>query len=259
MLLGMPTLLEANDVEDCARLCKDLGLNFVELNMNMPQYQTDKIDVNFLNSLADKYGIAYTLHLDENTNVCDFNNLVAKAYSQSVADTIDIAKKLGARIINMHLSKGVYFTLPDKKVYLYEKYLERYLTSILEFRDLCEKKIGDSIIYICIENTNGFEDFQIKALDILLQSKVFGLTFDIGHNYASGGKDEDFILNNKAKLRHFHLHDATRSADHLAFGEGEINLSKYFDLAKRIGASCVIETKTLDSLQKSCDAAKRIC
>ena len=40
---GMPTLIETSTVEECAKLCAELGLDFIELNMNLPQYQLDKI------------------------------------------------------------------------------------------------------------------------------------------------------------------------------------------------------------------------
>ena len=36
--LGMPTLLEAAGAEESAALCAELGLQFVELNMNLPEY-----------------------------------------------------------------------------------------------------------------------------------------------------------------------------------------------------------------------------
>ena len=42
---GMPTLLELPDAEDCVRLCASLGLRFLELNMNLPQYQPDAVDI----------------------------------------------------------------------------------------------------------------------------------------------------------------------------------------------------------------------
>ena len=44
MLFGMPTLIETNTLEDCAVLCKDFNLDFIELNMNLPQYQLQNID-----------------------------------------------------------------------------------------------------------------------------------------------------------------------------------------------------------------------
>ena len=44
MHFGIPTLIELKSTEACAALCRELGLDFVELNMNLPEYQPDRID-----------------------------------------------------------------------------------------------------------------------------------------------------------------------------------------------------------------------
>ena len=54
MFLGMPTLIEKSDVKDCVKLCESLGLDFIELNMNLPEYQPDRIDVEKLVDVAKK-------------------------------------------------------------------------------------------------------------------------------------------------------------------------------------------------------------
>lgn len=118
MDFGMPTLIELKSLEACAALCKGLDLQFVELNMNLPEYQADRIDADAFAEIAQWYGIYYTIHLDENLNPCDFNEKVADAYTDTVLRTIELAKQLRIPVLNMHLSKGVYFTLPEKKVYL---------------------------------------------------------------------------------------------------------------------------------------------
>ena len=41
---GMPTLIENSTLEDNIVLCKELGLSFVELNMNFPECQVDKME-----------------------------------------------------------------------------------------------------------------------------------------------------------------------------------------------------------------------
>lgn len=181
---GMPTLIELSALEECAKLCSELGLDFIELNMNMPRYQIDKIDVEYFRRIAKKYNIYYTIHLDENLNVSDFNPYIANAYTKTVIQTIELAKQFGVNVLNMHLSKGVYFTMPSKKVFLFSEYKDSYNKSIVEFRKVCEAAIGDSDIKICIENCNGYEDFQKEAIELLLESKVFGLTFDVGHNHS---------------------------------------------------------------------------
>ena len=117
MQFGMPTLIENRNLEENAELCSELGLDFLELNMNMPMYQVDKIgDIHSLMELAGRYGIYYTIHLDENLNVCDFNEAVAEAYLDTVRRTIQIAEELGCPVINMHMNKGAvsytHLTLP---------------------------------------------------------------------------------------------------------------------------------------------------
>lgn len=253
---GMPTLIETSTLEECAKLCAELGLDFIELNMNMPQYQLDKIDVDYFRSIANKYGIYYTIHLDENLNVSDFNPYVAEAYIKTVADTVEIAKQLSIKVINMHMARGVYFTLPDRKVYLFSEYKEQYFKSIVAFRNMCENAIGDADIKICIENCDGYEEFQKKAIELLLESKIFDLTFDVGHNHGIGGTDEEFIMKHKDRLHHIHLHDAKGKKNHLALGAGEMDIEKYISLANKYNCRAVLETKTIDGLKQSVEWLK---
>lgn len=57
MDFGMPTLIEMDNLRDTAKLCKSLNLNFIEINMNLPQYQVDRIDICEFKSIAEEYGI----------------------------------------------------------------------------------------------------------------------------------------------------------------------------------------------------------
>ncbi len=254
---GMPALIELPEAEDCARLCGELGLQFVELNMNMPHYQVNVMNVEKLRRTAEKYHIYYTIHLDENLNVSDFNPYVSEAYSRTVQETIQIAKQLHTPTLNMHLSQGVYFTLPDRKVYLFEEYRQQYLQTIKTFRDACEKSIGESGLKICVENSSGYSSFQEQALQVLLESPVFALTFDIGHNHCIGGRDEAVIAGHGERLCHFHFHDAASGKDHLPLGTGEIDLGKYLDMARERGARIVLETKTIAGLKASAEWIKK--
>ncbi|MEA4890349.1 MAG: sugar phosphate isomerase/epimerase family protein [Clostridiaceae bacterium] len=254
---GMPTLIEVKSLEAGARLCKELGLRFIELNMNLPEYQADRIDAGEFAEIAQRYGIYYTIHLDENLNPCDFNRTVADAYTDTVLRTIELAKQLRVPVLNMHLSKGVYFTLPEKKVYLFDEYMDVYLNKLIAFRDQCEEAIGEADIKICVENADGYnKEFLQRGLAFLLESKVFALTFDIGHNAGIGGGDEKIIMKYKNKLCHMHMHDAREKSSHLPLGAGELDLLKYFHLAKTQNCRVVLETKTIAGLKESLEWIK---
>ena len=249
---GMPTLIEIPEPEQCAALCRELGLSFVEMNMNLPQYQVQTMDAAHLKRIGKEYSVSYTIHLDENMNVADFNPLIQEAYRQTVLETIALAKKLEIPVLNMHLPQGVYFTLPNRKVFVLGEYPRQYRDSLERFRDVCTAAIGHSGIRICVENWSGYADWQIPALDALLESPAFGLTYDVGHNLCKGGVDEPVILARKEHLHHMHLHDVKDGAkDHQALGTGELDKAKYLELAKERACSVVVETKTVAGLRQS--------
>jgi len=68
-----------------------------------------------------------------------------------------------------------------------------------------------------------------------------------------------FILENKEKLQHFHIHDGseTPAKNHLALGDGNINIEERITLAKECNARCVLETKTIAALEKSVEWLKQ--
>ena len=249
---GAPTMVEMENLEQAVQVCRDLRLDFLELNINFPQYLLDQLDVEKLRNLSEEYGIFYTLHLDDEMSIADFNPYIADGYCRTVYDAVELAKKLGIPKLNMHLSRGAKYTLPDRVIYFFEAYEAEYLERIRAFREECQARIGDSGILICVENTAGFLPFQKKAVEILLESPVFGLTFDIGHNYCSGNMDEEFILSHKDRLKHFHIHDCVEGKkDHRTLGTGELDVGRYLNLAESLGCTAVVETKTVESLAQS--------
>ena len=248
---GMPFLLETETQEECIALCKSLGLQFIEWNMNFPQCQLEHLNSDTLNRMRKEYGLYFTIHLDENLNISDFNCKVKQAYLETVIESIELAKQIEAPIINMHIEKGKYITLPEKKEFLFHKYNNYYMQNMLEFRDLCEHAIGDSGIQIAVENTDGFWQHEEAAIGILLESNCFGLTLDIGHSHAVGNADIPFYEKHMNKLIHMHIHDAKGSSNHLALGDGEIDLKQRLGMAHNTGARMVLETKTIDALKQS--------
>lgn len=256
--IGAPTMVEMETLEQAAQVCAELNLDFLELNINFPQYLLTELDVEKLKELSARHGIFYTLHLDDEMSIADFNPYIAEGYCKTVYDAIELSKALGIRKLNMHMSRGAKYTLPDRVIYFFEAYEKEYLERIRSFREECTRRIGDADITICVENTAGFLPFQQKAVELLLESPVFGLTFDIGHNYCSGDMDESFILAHKDRLKHFHIHDCVEGKkDHRTLGTGVLDVKRYLALAEELDCTAVVETKTVESLKQSMDWIRR--
>lgn len=263
---GMPTLIENSNLQENIDLCKSLGLRFIELNMNFPEYQIDRLwDYKMYYEAAEKAEIYYTIHLDETLNIADFNPLVREAYLETVRRTIEVAKKLlplskkygreanPPMIINMHMNHGIFITLPDKKVQMYDRDYDTYSEYFEIFLKKAEEWIGTYDIRINIENTDGYKPYEKKVIERLLESPRFGLTWDIGHSKAVKEIDVDFIKAHEDKLCHMHIHDGSENPpkNHQALGTGEIDLIDRLKTAERSGARCVLETKTIEALRES--------
>lgn len=249
MVFGMPYLLEMNSIEECAALCQRLRLSFVELNANFPACQDLRADK--LRELARRHGLYFTLHLEEECDPFAFNRRIRSAWMDTVVSAIRLAREAEIPLINMHLPKGIYITLPDRRAFLYDCYAAEYRKALLAFRKTVEKEVGDSGIMMCVENTNGFAPHELSALELLLDSPVFGLTLDIGHSHAVSDTDIPFYEKHADRLRHMHGHDAQGKRNHLALGDGGIDLKNRFAWAERSGARVVLETKTVAALERS--------
>ena len=153
----------------------------------------------------------------------------------------------------IHGCKNLSITLPDRKVQMYDRDFDVYMESFRKFREACEEWIGEADVKIAIENTDGFREYEKKAIMYLLESSCFVLTWDIGHSKAVGETDVPFILQHDNRLKHFHIHDGREQPpqNHLPLGEGEIDLASRIQKAQDCNARCVLETKTIEALRRS--------
>lgn len=252
MKFGMPTLVECENIRQCALVAEKYGLDFIEVNMSFPVYQPKMADVNEYLELSKEKGIFYTIHADEQLNPFDFNPFVADCYFKVMEECIEFAKKIGAPVINMHLLKGVYVTLPEKVILLTDVYKSEYLKRVKDFIAMCEKTVGDSKIKIAIENvdSNPFTESQTEALEYFMKSPVFALTLDVGHDDCLNGKDRHVFEKYPEKLVHMHLHDSDGKHAHLPLGEGKVEIDKKLALLP-CDKTCLVEVKTVAGLEKS--------
>ncbi|MBQ9084519.1 MAG: sugar phosphate isomerase/epimerase [Clostridia bacterium] len=259
MKFGMPTLVECRDIYGCVDLAKRLSLDFIEINTSFPQYQTEIMDRGELNRFRREGGIFYIVHADEGLNPFDYNRSVSECYFELMRRHIDFALCIGAPVINMHLMKGIYVTLPEKVILLNDVYRDEYLARVDEFISMCEREIGNEGLKIAIENVdaNPFTSAQRAAMPRFMASSVFALTLDTGHDECLGGKDRDVFAAYPDRLVHLHLHDSDGRSAHLPFGEGRINIKEKLGLLKNDG-TCLIEVKTARGLEESIEYLRRI-
>ena len=256
MKFGMPTLVECKDIYECALVASECGLDFIEINMSFPQYLPDSLDVEKLLEIKRERGLFYTIHADEQLNPFDFNPKVADCYLEVMRDTVRFAKTLDIPVINMHLLKGVYVTLPGKVILLTDVYDEEYMAGVRRFISMCEEEIGDADLKIAIENvdSNPFTESQLKALELFLKSPVFALTLDVGHEVCLGNKDTHVFEKYPQMIRHLHLHDSDGKKPHLALGDGTLDVIGKINAFG--GETCLLEVKTIEGLKKSVEYLK---
>lgn len=249
----MPVLVECADIGENVALAKELGLDFVELNASFPQYHCTESLLREARELHRETGIDYTLHLDEEGNPFDFHPTVAKAYREEFAEGLRFAADLGMKRVNMHLPRGVYVTLPEKRIYLCEVYNDAYMKAVLEFRTMCEKILDGTDTLVCVENTDGYFPYHLRAIDALLESSRFALTLDTGHNGERDGRDWPLYEAHLTRLKHMHLHACVNHAPHkpLDEDEGTVNVPEKIRLAEGCGCTVCVEVKTVAGLRSS--------
>ncbi len=252
MKYGMPTLIEIEGLENNMKICRTLGLDFLELNMNVPEYQVEALNTLNVSKLKEKYAVDLTMHLPENFCFADFNARMRNAAFEIFAEAADFAKENQIKVLNMHMHTGTFFTHPTEKVYLQKAYKKDYLKHVAVFRDHVEKCLEGTDIKLCVENACDFHhDFIQEGVALLLESDYIDLTWDTGHNIKGRYQDQVFVFQNESAIKHVHLHDCAFGNDHMPLGTGELCMDMVMD---RISDSCeriVLESKTLDGLRKS--------
>lgn len=255
MKLGMPTLVEFSLLEENIDLCTKLGLGFVELNMDLPYCMPDSgIDWKKIRSECD---IDFTVHLSEKLQVGEIYEAAREKQMEIIKNAINYYKnEADIRKFNLHLDQGVYFTLPDGKAYIFEKYEQKYSEAIdRSFRDLSDfaSRVGVEIYF---ENTK-ITGFIAKSFEKVKGYDNLYCTLDVGHNAKDGYLAEDVLMRMPDMIRHMHIHDFDGKKDHKELGSGLIDVKKYLEFCRSKNIYAVIEIKRMQELVNSIEYLKR--
>lgn len=247
MRLGMPTLIEYNTVLDNVKLAKELGLSFVELNLDLPYCKLN----DELKQLSLENNIEFTVHLSEKLDVGELDNDLRRAYLKKIETVIQKGAKLNIRKYNLHLDPGIHFSLPDRKIFIYEKYLDEYKRSLYEsciFLNGLAKKFDVEIMFENVKLPNYLKE----GFMIVGSFERLFFTLDMGHDLKNNSGAEEFFLDyNSKKIKHVHIHDFDGKSDHIALGSGFLDAFKKMKLIRKLGVYAVIEVKEKDELVKS--------
>ena len=123
MKIGMPILYEYDSLEENFILAKELGLDFVELNLNFA-YCRKEMEKGNVEELLKKYNLEATLHFYDEGDLASYDEVV-DAYLL----LLDKYAKLGKNYIknvNIHNCEGPVVTIAGIKNYIYDKDYDSY-------------------------------------------------------------------------------------------------------------------------------------
>ncbi len=256
MKLGIPSLIEFDNVRDHLAFASEHGFSFFEINLSFPWFQSDKLDMDELRSLSKEYGVEYTIHLHDQLNPFDFAPEIREGGMKSIDYALTLAERVGAERLTLHLQYGMYSSVNGKKIYAYDVKSDEYLDYVDRMANMVSSRLRNTDTCFCIENTKGFLPYHRMAIERMLAYDSFGLTFDVGHNKKAACDDESFILSHRDRIRHFHIHDVTDRANHVALGKGILDLDRYLKMAADLDCPVVLEVKETKALVDSLEYLK---
>ena len=240
----MPILVEFNTLEQNIQLCNELGLDFIELNLDVPYCFIENIDTNIFKNNN------FTIHLSEKIDVGELNNNLRNFYIQEIERIISIGSKAKINKYNLHIDPGIHFSLPDKKIFIYQQYLEQYISS---YEDSCKKLSEIATKYnvmILFENVK-MESYTSKAIEVISRYDNLFFTLDLGHNIRYGNTAKQEFLKYSNKIKHIHMHDYNGNKDHQELFTGNLDVQKELSFCEENNLDVVVEVKRKNELVNS--------
>ena len=243
MKVGMPALLEFGCVRENADFAHSLGLDFVELNLNLSYCRKSLESGSFREELGE---LESTLHFFDEADFGTYPEVV-DAYLR-LLDRYCGYGEGKIRQVNVHLQSGPVVTISGVKHYVYEKefgeYADRLLKGLSKAREIC----ASHKMNLVVENTDDLPPYATKVYEKLAEAKFF-FCYDIGHDHLCNDLLWKFQSTHDMDFKEFHIHDAKqRKQCHLALGQGELDIKKFKALAIDNDAYVVLEVKCSQDL-----------
>lgn len=247
----MPILVEFHSLSENIDLCKKLNLDFIELNLDIPYCFIDRLDTNSLKNNN------FTIHLSEKFDVGELNNSLRNFYLNEIEKIISFGIKYNIFKYNLHLDPGIHFSLPDKKIFIYEEYIDDYLRAYEDSCNILSKIANKYNATILFENVK-VESYTLKVIDIIAKYDNLFFTLDLGHNIRYGNLAKEKFMQYSDKIKHIHLHDFNGSKDHQELFTGLLNVKEELNFCKQHNLDVLIEVKRKEELINSVNKLRNL-
>lgn len=247
----MPILVEFHSLSENIDLCKKLDLDFIELNLDIPYCFIDRLDTNSLKNNN------FTIHLSEKFDVGELNNSLRNFYLNEIEKIISFGIKYNIFKYNLHLDPGIHFSLPNKKIFIYEGYIDDYLRAYEDSCNILSKLANKYNATILFENVK-VESYTLKVIDIIAKYDNLFFTLDLGHNIRYGNLAKEKFMEYSNKIKHIHLHDFNGSKDHQELFTGLLNVKEELNFCKQHNLDVLIEVKRKEELINSVNKLRNL-
>ena len=245
MKLGMPILFEYDSLIDNVKLAKELGYDFIELNLNFNYCRNELENIDVIEYLKES-NLEFTVHFFDEFDAGSYDKVV-DAYIDILRKYLESSKDLNIKLLNIHLNEGPIVTISGNKNYLYDKEYSFYIERLIKNLNKIKELIDSYGIKLVLENVKTPKFIQKTYSDLLNQG--FKFNYDIGHDYT----DNNYLYSNIGlfitNIDEFHFHDSLNNKCHLAIGDGNMDLKYYKSFINN--QYVVLEVKSSDELIKS--------
>lgn len=224
MKIGMMNDPKLDALEE-ARWAADNGFEFLDLTIEGPRADIDQIDPAALRTLLEQAGMGVVGHTAWFLPFGSPVERVRRAAVEEAAAALPAFAALGARLVNVHITRGV-------NSFGRERMVQANAASFAELAERAEAHGIQIMVEHPPEPALTVEEIgQIMDADARL-----GFHLDVGHANVGGNRLEALLHAFGHRLVHVHLSDNKgHTDDHLPLGAGRIDWRRALRLIKGMG------------------------
>jgi len=221
MKIGLSSLFLINrSFKELAECIVNSGVRNWEI-VDEGNLKLDKRRVGLLREIGNSYDVGYSVHAPfADMNIASFDDGIRGLMMRKVQASLANAHELGASLFVLHpgLWGGIRFAFEDRIRHYGLESIRAMVRQAEELGLTLALENMPSPLHFMLETP---EDF--KRLFGEVDSRILGITFDVGHANTQGSVEE-FVDKFMDRIVHVHAHDNDGSYDaHLSIGDGNID------------------------------------